>query len=163
MMRNKSVVLWFFPWLLLLAACAAHASSPSLPVVNDLRVEAQQAAARQLPILLLFSTEYCEFCQLIRQDYLVPMRQDSAYRDRVLIREVPAGGIHYLRDFDGELIGGDSLALRYGADLIPTLVFIDSRGRRLTEPLVGFVSRHYYDQALDAHIDQALGKLQALE
>jgi len=161
LMSIKSVCRALFLWLSLLAAVAAYAQSPSLKLVNDLRVEAKRAADRQLPVLLLFSTEYCEFCALIKNDYLIPMQSNPAYDDRVIIREVPADGIHSLRDFDGRLIGGDSLALRYGADLIPTVVFIDSQGRRLTEPLVGFVSRHYYDQALDAHIELALRKLKS--
>ena len=161
LMPGKPVFKSLVFWLTLLATFACYAQSASLPLVEDLRVEARKAADRQLPILLLFTTEDCEFCELIKSEYLLPMRNNADYAERVMIREVPAGGIHYLRDFDGRLIGGDRLALRYDADLIPTVVFIDSRGRRLVEPLVGITSRHYYDQQLDEAIERALQKVKA--
>ena len=148
-------------WLPVNVAQAQQLINASLPQVVDLRQESQLATSRKLPLLLLFTTEHCEFCELIKHEYLLPMQQDPAYARRVIIREVPADGIHYLRDFDGKLIAGDDLALRYAADLIPTIVFIDANGRVLAEPLVGITSRHHYDQYLEERITQALRTLHA--
>jgi len=161
-MRGKTV-LRLVPMLLLLwlpdAWVQAEESVHGVRQLTDLRQDAQLAAERQLPILLLFSTDSCEFCALIKQDYLGPMQNNAAYDRKVIIREVPTSDYHYLRDLDGELIGGDDLALRYGADLVPTVILIDSRGRQLTQPLVGFNSRHYYDRTLEARINAAVEKL----
>lgn len=162
MMCHRTVLLFrllVFPLMLMQPLVHAQPAQPVIKPLTDLRDAAQRAADEQIPILLLFSTESCEFCALIKQDYLGPMSRNPAYEHRVMIREVPAVDYHYLRDFDGELIGGDDLALRYDADLIPTIVLIDSRGRVLTEPMVGFISRHYYDRTLDANIQQALEKI----
>ena len=147
---------------LVLLSVSVHAEegdvSP-IKVIKDLRVEARLAEQKSLPLLILFSVEDCEFCAYIRSEYLEPMQVNTDYSNKVIIREIIANDFYYLRDFSGELIGADKLALRYKADLSPTVVIMDSKGRVLHEPIVGIVSRHYYDKQLDEAIDTALSKL----
>jgi thioredoxin-related protein len=154
-LRFKRLFLMFALLSALLLTEVVTATESSLKKLIDLRADGKLAAQKHIPMLLLFSSENCEFCALIKQEYLEPMQVNKAYADKLIVREVPAGGIHYLRDFNGKTIGGDSLALRYGADLLPTVIFIDAEGRRLVPPLVGISSRHYYDQALEDHMRRA--------
>ena len=145
---------------LLFVMNATEATTPEVvPVIKDLRVEAQLAADNRLPILVLFSMTDCEFCEMIRSEYLQPMHNNPAYRNKVIVREIVAENFKYLRDINGELVSADTLALRYSADLSPTVVFMDAQGKMLVKSIVGIVSRDYYDKKLDDAIAQSLIKL----
>ena len=159
--KLKSLFLAF-----LLATPICHATElkrSSIKTIKDLRIESRLAKDKKLPLLILFSAEDCEFCEVIREDYLEPMLASGEYANKVIIREVMATNYDYVRDFNGELIGADNLALRYQADLSPTVVIINSDGQVLAEPLVGITSRHYYDEQLDETINNSLRMLAKLE
>lgn len=130
-----------------------------LPIIRDLRDEAKLAEQHQIPILILFSMRLCEFCAFIRQEYLIPRMQNPNLADKIVFREIQTESYKYLRDFNGEVIGADKLALRYKADLTPTLVIIDSKGEQLVNNIVGITNRSYYEAELDASIKQAYKKV----
>ena len=130
-----------------------------LPIIRDLREEAKLAEQRQRPILILFSMRLCEFCAFIRQEYLIPRMNNPKSADKIIFREVQTESYKYLRDFNGEMIGADKLALRYRADLTPTLVIVNSKGEELVKKIVGITNRSYYEAELDASIDLAYKKV----
>ena len=134
-----------------------------LQQIRDLREEAALVQQQQLPLLVLFSTDYCEVCAAIKTHVLKPMLKNDDYDNKVIVRELPVNDYHTLIDFDGERIGGDRVSMRYKVDLIPTVILMDHRGRPLAPPLVGMVSQHHYDQALDQRIDLALQRLRGAE
>ncbi len=132
-----------------------------LPIIRDMRDEAKQAEQRQLPILILFSMRLCEFCAFIRQEYLMPRMKNPDFANKIIFREIQTESYKYLRDFNGEIIGADKMAMRYKADLTPTLVFINSKGEQLVNKIVGITNRSYYEAELDTNIDQAYKKVQS--
>ncbi|TNF36774.1 MAG: hypothetical protein EP315_03710 [Gammaproteobacteria bacterium] len=133
----------------------------SLPIIRDMRDEAQLAEQQHQPILILFSTRRCEFCRFIRQEYLLPRMQNPAYADKILFREIQTESYKYLRDFNGNEIGADKFAMRYKADLIPTLVIINDKGEELVDKIVGITNRAYYDAELDAKINKAVTQVRS--
>jgi hypothetical protein len=60
-----------------------------------------------------------------------------------------------LRDFDGQSVAPDALASRYRTRLTPTVLFLDDRGRELTERIIGINTVDFYGYYLDAAIDAA--------
>lgn len=132
-----------------------------LPIIRDLREEAEQAEQLQRPILILFSMRLCEFCEFIRQEYLIPRMNNPKFANKIIFREVQTESYKYLRDFDGKIIGADKLALRYRADLTPTLIIINSKGEELVNKIVGITNRAYYEAELDTSIDNAYKKIQS--
>ena len=130
-----------------------------LPIIRDLREEAKLVEQRQRPILILFSMRLCEFCAFIRQEYLIPRMNNPKSADKIIFREIQTESYKYLRDFDGEIIGADKIAMRYKADLTPTLVMINSKGEELVKKIVGITNRSYYESELDASIDAAYQKV----
>lgn len=153
--------LWFSLLFVVAMLPAQVHAGDALPVIRDLREEAQLAQQQRLPLLVLFSTDYCELCAFIKANYLVPMRKNVDYRDKVIVRELPVTDYHTLRDFDGRSVAGEDVSRRYSVDLIPTVVLMDHRGRQLAPSLVGLVSQDYYDAQLDQRIDLALRRLGA--
>ena len=71
---------------------------------RDLKTDAQHARARRVPILLLFSADYCTYCVRLVEEFLSPMQRSGEYDTRVLIREVKIDDYGFVRDFSGNRV-----------------------------------------------------------
>lgn len=131
---------------------------------RDFQALGDEAEARDLPILVMFSSPFCSYCETVEEDFLVPMLKSGDYDNRVLIRKVGmiVGG-REVTDFSGETVTVDDLAARYDITLTPTVVFLDSEGQRLADNLVGLTTTAYYGGYLDDGIDMALKRLGRVE
>lgn len=110
----------------------------TLPELMDLQQLAAQANNKQLPALLLFSAEWCEYCQVLKEQVLNPMMQNEMYEGKwVLLRHVGIDEDEPLTQLDGSKINKADWAYQLNADLTPTVLFIDSRGQEVAERIVG--------------------------
>lgn len=133
----------------------AEIATVEIEMVEDLRVLKQQADSADLPILLMFTAEDCEYCDALRDNYLLPMIKSGDYDASILIKQVDIDEYSYLRNAKGELVGGDSLAMHYDVEVTPTILFLNSSGHELTKRLVGISNIYYFGGTLDKHISQA--------
>ncbi|HKJ76964.1 MAG TPA: thioredoxin fold domain-containing protein, partial [Gammaproteobacteria bacterium] len=133
---------------------AGEPAAVEVTSVRDFQALGQRAEARDLPILLMFSSPFCSYCELVQEDFLEPMLRSGDYDDRVLIAKVQmVVGSRKITDFQGESITIDALAARYDVGLTPTVVFLDSEGHALAENLEGITTTAYYGGYLDDGID----------
>lgn len=131
-----------------------------IQTISDLRVLNKQVEdSGGLPVLILFTTEDCDYCEAIRENYLLPMIRSKQYASKILFRQLYIEDYRYLRNKDGQLIGGDSIALRYDVDVTPTILFIDKNWKELTDRIVGINGPDYFDDLLKRSIFQASLKL----
>jgi len=148
--------------LCLLAVTAVQAEIlPFVKVreVTDLQAVGQEARARKLPILIMFSMRDCQYCDVVREEFLKPMLRSGDYDDRVIMLELYSDSYTQLRDFNGQLISSSELTQRYKAGFAPTVVFLDSQGKELAERLIGITTRDFYGGFLDEAIDESLQRI----
>ena len=102
-----------FTFLFLFSNVIAASWIPSvqaagLPFVKDFTVEAKESKKKQAPILVLFMSTSCPYCEIVLQDFLLPMQRDRAYDKRVILRQIETGSSAQLIDFllaeDGILV-----------------------------------------------------------
>jgi len=146
---------WLCLVLLLNVASTAVATEAFIPTVKDIRILKQQAEQSEMPVLLLFTSEDCEFCEAIRQNYLLPMMRSSDYRDAILFRQLYMDEFRLMRNDQGRLVGGDQLALDFKVSVSPTILFLDANGHEVAERIVGVSGADYFDKTLQLHISQA--------
>jgi thioredoxin-related protein len=139
----------------LLAAAQVQALTVGVSRVENFAALGDRARSGHMPILLVVSQEDCPYCELLKREILEPMLISGEYDGRVLIRELFIDSELPVRDFDGQTITPDELARRYRARLTPTVLFLDDRGRELTEPMIGINTVEFYGYYLDAAIDTA--------
>ena len=144
--------------LCLLAMTAVQAEI--LPYVKvreatDLQAVGQEARVRKLPILIMFSMQGCQYCDVVREEFLKPMLRSGDYEDRVIMLELYSDSYAQLRDFNGQLISANELTHRYKAGFAPTVVFLDSEGDEQAERLIGITTRDFYGGFLDEAIDES--------
>ena len=130
--------------------------------VTNLQEVGEEARARRLPILIMFSIRECPYCDVVREEFLKPMLRSGDYVDRVIMLELYSDSHAQLRDFNGELISAEELIQRYQAGFAPTVVFVDSQGKELAERLIGITTRDFYGGYLDEAIDESLQRMREI-
>jgi thioredoxin-related protein len=137
------------------------AAAGDVPFARDLHADAAEAQKHQLPIMVVFSSRNCPYCELVINYYVKPMSRSAEYADRVIIRVVESDGARYLKDFDGEELSHESFADRYGVSFTPVVKFFDQAGRELAPEIAGFTSEDFYGFYLDEGIEQSLTELRS--
>ncbi len=133
----------------------AFARDSALPVPASLRQAGQDAGAKREPLVLLVSLPGCPYCELVRRNYLLPMRAEGLHAWQI---DVTDRRVNVL-DFAGQPANGASLAARWKATFTPTVLFFDAQGTELAGRLTGVASTDFYGGYLDEAIAQARMKL----
>jgi thioredoxin-related protein len=114
---------------------------------------------KRLPLVLMFSADYCIFCERLEQEFLIPMQISGDYEQRAVIRKLKMKHGNSVVDFDGQRIDANLLAKRYKVSVTPTVVFLDGAGQQLAAKRVGLMTPDFYGGYLDESIDTAFDML----
>ena len=144
-------------WGLALAGTASAADG--LVHAKNFQADARTAVQRQVPILVVFTSPTCPYCERVKREYLVPMHKDPAYRSRVVIREVTIGATTPLTGFDGTPTTEGAFAAAHQVFMVPTVMVFDTHGAAASEPIVGLLLADYYFGYLEAAIGAGLSKV----
>lgn len=144
-------------WGMTLSGAASAGSG--LVHAASFKADAHSAAQQKIPILVLFSSPGCAYCERVKSEYLVPMQQDPAYRKRVIIREVTVGSNASLTDFDGTPTTEGAFATINNVYLVPTVKVFDTRGKETSEAIVGLLIADFYFGYLEAAIEEGTRKV----
>ena len=154
--------LWSATALLLVGLLAQPLLASNGQIVQqaeDLSSLGRDSSDRHIPIVLMFSSRHCEYCERLEAEFLVPMKRSGEYEDKALIRKLDLDRLTRVVDFNGEKIDAEALADRYDVDVTPTVVFLDHQGRQLAKRLIGLGNVFFYGGLLDEAIEIAHGKL----
>lgn len=125
----------------------------------DLVADGDEASEKQIPVLMMFSMDHCPYCLEVEEDYLKPMLRNSEYDSKVIIRKIRIDGNKFVRDFNGKEREPDEFSEDYNVSMVPTLVLVDSKGKRLAPSIIGIANAHYYSSELDIAIDASLQRI----
>lgn len=138
-----------------LANARAWARDSALPVPASLQVAGREAAQKGEPLVLLVSLPGCPYCELVRRNYLLPMRAEGLQAWQINVTD----NQRLVRDFAGVASTGAALARQWQAAFTPTVLFFDARGNEIAQRLVGVAVPDFYGAYLDAELATARGKL----
>jgi thioredoxin-related protein len=145
-----------------LAVSGAASAASGLVHAKNLQADAQLAAKRQVPILVVFTSPGCHYCERVKSEYLAAMNQDPAYRSKVIIREITMGDTKPLTDFNGTSTTEGEFAATHKVFMVPTVIVFDTNGAETSEAIVGLLSPDYYFgyllSAIETGMDKVRGK-----
>ena len=132
----------------------------------DLQQIGSLSKQKNLPIMLMFGAEYCEYCKLLIEEVLEPMALSGLYDEKVVImRHVGVDEPKRIPDWNGHLIKKSQWAYQLNADLTPTVLFVDSTGKEVAPRIIGIpeitlyaglihqnINTAYQNMGLDKHI-----------
>ena len=136
------------------------AQAAGLADVQDFRVEAKESRDKQVPILVLFMSESCPYCEQALKEFLLPMQRDPEYDNKVILRQVQIGSKDKLIDFNGKVTSQTMFARANKVWAVPTVVLFDSQGHVLTQ-IVGLLTLDFYQAYLDIAINESQEKIKA--
>lgn len=111
-------------------------------------------------ILLETSASYCEYCELLEEEFIKPMLRSGDYTD-VLIRKIVIDEPASIQDFSGESTSPGEFARRLKIKLTPTLLFFDGNGNEVSQRILGINSLDLYGGYLDDAIKTGLQKIKS--
>lgn len=151
-------------WVVLgLLAPSVHVWSAPAPLhfTHNLLLDSQTAQHDGVPVLVVFTSSECSYCERAMRDYLVPMQHNPQYRHKVLIRRIQITDEAPLVGWDGKPTTGKQYAALLGIKLTPTIIAFLPGGTQAADPIVGLGSEDYYGGYLDDAIDAGLAKMHA--
>ena len=138
-----------FVWFLLASGVVLSDSSGGILSTDDWSAEVAAACRAGLPILILFGSENCGYCERLKSEVFEPLAQNGAIKSLGWIRELDIKRGGKIRDFDGEKIRTKIFVDRYGVFATPTLILVDNQGKPLGAPLVGYNNAEDYRSYLE--------------
>lgn len=140
---------------LILVPLLSHADSLNVPKVENWSTEAALATREGKPIMVVFSSESCNYCDQLNTQVLNPMLENGTLTNRVLIREFKIDRGGKVIDFDGDSIRSRIFVSRYQVYATPTVILLDQHGEMLGDPIIGYNDVETYQQLLNETILQA--------
>jgi len=130
--------------------------------VDDFSRLGEMARADRKIILLEIAATDCGYCELLEEEFLKPMLRNPDYRPWVLIRKINTDEPGLITDFSGRRITAEAFARQYRARLTPTLLFLDSDGREVSERIIGINSLDLFGGYLDEALADGVHRIRGL-
>jgi thioredoxin-related protein len=161
MTATKITSLFMFAILAWMAHAPVWADAVGVPFSQNLQADAQLAKSRGVPLLVMFSSPNCTYCERVLNEFLLPMQRNPDYAKKVLMRQVEVGSDRKLIDFKGKTTTNGGFAVQHNVMLSPTVIVFDYQGNEAADPVVGLGTVDYYGSFLDNAIDAGLAKVRA--
>ena len=145
--------------LVFLAVAIESAAQSKLRMADDLHGLGRESDLRKIPVVLFFSSEHCEYCDVVRDEFLNHLSTDPAFMNKLLLREVRMDSIRPLLDFSRQSISHAAFTEQRAIELVPTIQFADGVGELLVEDIVGVTTLGFYGAYLEQAIEQSLNIL----
>lgn len=157
MMRWINVFIGILAWGI--APLASAQVADSLPVAKSFEADSKLAASKKIPILVLYTSPGCAYCERAKSDYLLPMLKDPAYKNKVIIREVDITSQNPITLYNGATSTGAAFAAQHKVAVVPTIQVINARDAEVAAPIVGLLIPDFYFGYIDSAINGGLQKM----
>ena len=122
--------------------------------LHNLQQLSQVAQQKNLPIMLAFGAEWCEFCEQLKEEVLDPMALGREYEGKwMLMRYVSIDDATPFIFWDGSLKTKSQWFDELNLDVTPTVIFIDAKAQLLTEPIVGISNIEFFPALIHQHLN----------
>jgi len=152
-------LLWLLVGFLLPLGVSASDCDPSEVSYGDWAATAAAAEQAKIPVVIVFISEDCGYCELLRTTFLDPQRKTGALEQRAVIRSFDIDADGKINDFDGEPIRARHFVKRYEVFATPTVVMVDYEGQPLADPIVGFNDPDAYRTLFETTLNHATALL----
>jgi thioredoxin-related protein len=137
------------------ASSQNRSSNQLLPFPTDMRQAADQANARGEPLVLMASLPGCPWCELLRRNYLTPLRREGVAAFEFMVNERS----QRIADFKGLPITPAEWSEAMKVKITPTLFFFNAQGHEIAPRIEGVASADFIGAMLDERLATAREKI----
>jgi thioredoxin-related protein len=139
-------------------ASQAWAKDSHLPRPASLAQSAQAAAMKGEPLVVLVSLPGCPYCELVRRNYLIPMRlNDGLHAVQVDVTDRR----NKVLDFAGQTSTGYALSRAWRTQVTPTVLFFDAQGTEIAPRIEGVAVVDFFGSYLEERLNSARERLRS--
>lgn len=131
-------------------------------MVKDFTSDAKESREKHVPILVLFMSNTCSYCDTVLEEFLLPMRRDPESGSQVILRQIEVDSKDKMVDFKGAETTHKSFANKHVDWGVPTVKLFDSKGNELSS-IVGLLTVDFYLGFLNNAISESQEKINATE
>ncbi len=129
-----------------------------IKTVTDFSQLAETARSKGKIIMLEISASYCDYCELLEEEFIKPMLRSGDYNE-VLIRKIEMDSFDTIQNFSGQTSNPDEFSRVLKIKLTPTLLFFDGHGNEVSPRILGINSLDLYGWYLDEALKTGLQKI----
>ncbi len=129
-----------------------------LPWPDNLAVLAAQAQSRGEPLVLMASLPGCPWCELLRRNYLGPMRKEGVAAFEFMITERRL----QLVDFQAQRVTPFALSEQLKIKITPTLLFFNAQGQEIAARIEGVASADFIGTIVNERLTSARDRIKAM-
>jgi thioredoxin-related protein len=119
-----------------------------LPLPTDLQAAASLATRDGQPLVLMVSLPGCPWCELLRRNYLTPLRAEGLPAFEFMIHDRSSA----MRDFQGKSSTPEQLARLWKVTNTPTVFFFGRGGNEIAPRIEGVASADFIGAVIDERI-----------
>ncbi|MDX2418832.1 MAG: thioredoxin fold domain-containing protein [Xanthomonadales bacterium] len=142
--------------LVLIAQPPLYAAEREIPPVNNFAEIGHLSLQQGIPVVVFVSRDACPYCRTLRDQILKPMLAADKFAHRAILVEVSLDRVDPITGFEKGQVTAKGFGEFYGAEITPTLLFLDSEGREIGKRLIGISNLELYGHYLQKSIDEAL-------
>ncbi len=150
LLQRRTALIWLAS-AGVLGVSQAQAKETFLPTPASLRDAALVAQSKGEPLVLLVSLPGCVWCELLRRNYLAPLRSEGVQAFQITVNDKKQA----VGNFQGQPSNGAEIASAYQAKYTPTLMFLNARGQEIAQRIEGVASADLIGALIDARLAAA--------
>ena len=139
----------------LIIPSSLSADTGDIPLADNLAETGQLCRQQEIPVIIFISRDACPYCRTLRDKVLQPMLTANKFEHRAILVEVSLDRVEKLTGFDNSETTAEAFAKHYGAEITPTLLFLDAEGQEISKRRVGISNLEFYSHYLQKSIDKA--------
>ena len=142
--------------LLLLCPQSSIAVEGEIPSADNFAETGRLLRQQGIPAVVFVSRDACPYCRTLRNKVLKPMFAADKFEQRAILLELSLDRSTPMTDFENRQVTAKEFGESYGAEITPTLLFLDAEGREIGKRIIGISNLDLYGHYLQKSIDDAL-------
>ena len=151
----------FVSLLFLLCPQPSVAVEAEVPSADNFAETSRLLRQQGIPAVVFVSRDACPYCRTLRDKVLKPMFAAGKFEQRAILLELSLDRSVPLTDFESGLVTAKEFGESYGAEITPTLLFLDPEGREIGKRIIGISNLDLYGHYLQKSIDEALQSMRS--
>jgi thioredoxin-related protein len=139
----------------LIIPSSLSADTGDIPVADNLAEIGQLSRQQEIPVIIFVTRDACPYCRTLRDKILQPMLAANKFEHRAILVEVNLDRVEEMTGFDNSKTTAGAFAKHYGAEITPTLLFLNAEGQEMSKRRVGISNLEFYGHYLQKSIDKA--------
>jgi len=130
-----------------------------MKTINSWLDISQRAKQSNLPVVIMVDQEDCPFCRRVESEFFAAIFANGELTEQAIFGKISIDAGETIVDASGAEISTRSFLIPYETNLTPTILFLNSEKKELSEKMIGLMTPDFYGFYLEQSIKKAIAAL----